>query len=80
MSEINTGQGQLWEVFIQSKPGLPHKHVYTRRQEGTCIWVVPFDAITSSSPEDNGAFFEPNNDKAYRTPTHYVMPEGAKHI
>jgi len=98
MSDQNTSQGQLWEVFIQSKPGLPHKHVgnlyaadkelalqnardlYTRRQEGTCIWVVPFEAITSSSPEDNGAFFEPHNDKAYRTPTHYVMPEGAKHI
>lgn len=46
-----------WEVFIQSKTGLPYKHVgnvhaadgelalqnardlYTRRQEGTSIWV-----------------------------------------
>jgi ring-1,2-phenylacetyl-CoA epoxidase subunit PaaB len=42
--------------------------------------VVPFEAITSSTPEDDEAFFEPSNDKAYRTPTHYVMPEGAKHI
>ena len=98
MSENKDSQGPIWEVFIQSKPGLAHKHVgnlhaadkemalqnardlYTRRQEGICIWVVPFEAITSSSPEDIGAFFDPANDKAYRTPTHYIMPEGAKHI
>lgn len=98
MSEINDSQGPIWEVFIQSKPGLAHKHVgnlhaadkemalqnardlYTRRQEGTCIWVVPFEAIVSSTPEDNGSFFEPSDDKVYRTPLHYIMPEGAKHI
>ena len=98
MSDTNDSQGPVWEVFIQSKPGLAHKHVgnlhapdkemalqnardlYTRRQEGTCIWVVPFEAITSSSPENDGPFFDPANDKAYRTPLHYVMPEGAKHI
>lgn len=27
MSEKNIGQGQLWEVFVQGNPGLPHKHV-----------------------------------------------------
>lgn len=98
MSENKDSQGPIWEVFIQSKPGLAHKHVgnlhaadkemalqnardlYTRRQEGTCIWVVPFEEITSSSPEDSGSFFDPSDDKAYRTPTHYIMPEGAKHI
>ena len=97
MSNIDN-QGDVWEVFIQSKPGLAHKHVgsihatdkemalqnardmYTRRQEGTCIWVVPMENITSSSPEDNGSFFEPSNDKMYRHPTHYVMPEGSKNI
>lgn len=91
-------QGDVWEVFIQSKPGLAHKHVgnihamgkemalqnardmYTRRQEGTCIWVVKFDNIVSSIPEDDGSFFEPANDKIYRQATHYVMPEGSKHI
>jgi ring-1,2-phenylacetyl-CoA epoxidase subunit PaaB len=98
MSENTDNQGPIWEVFIQSKPGLAHKHagnlhaadkemalqnardLYTRRQEGTCIWVVPFDEITSSSPENDGAFFDPANDKAYRNPTHYIMPEGSKHI
>ena len=91
-------QGDVWEVFIQSKPGLTHKHVgnihamgkemalqnardtYTRRKEGTCIWVVKFDDIFSSVPEDDGSFFDPSDDKIYREATHYVMPEGSKHI
>ncbi|MBK6628588.1 MAG: 1,2-phenylacetyl-CoA epoxidase subunit B [Flavobacteriales bacterium] len=88
----------VWEVFIQSKRGLEHKHcgslhaadaqmaienardIYTRRNEGESIWVVPAAAISASSPEDIGPFFEPANDKAYRHPTFYVMPEGAKYI
>tara|TARA_B110000503_G_scaffold35476_1_gene57974 strand:+ start:559 stop:843 length:285 start_codon:yes stop_codon:yes gene_type:complete len=91
-------QGDIWEVFIQSKPGLAHKHVgnihamgkemalqnardmYTRRQEGTCIWVVKFADITSSIPEEDGSFFEPSDDKIYRQAVHYVMPEGSKNI
>ncbi len=91
-------QGEIWEVFIQSKPGLAHKHVgnlhamgeemalqnardlYTRRKEGTCIWVVRHADIFSSNPEDSGSFFDPSDDKIYRQATHYVMPEGAKHI
>lgn len=87
-----------WEVFIQSKSGLPFKHagnvhaadaemalqnardLYTRRQEGTSIWVVPTEAIVASNPDDSDAFFDPAQDKIYRTPTYYTMPEGAKHI
>ncbi|MCB0515047.1 MAG: 1,2-phenylacetyl-CoA epoxidase subunit PaaB [Chitinophagales bacterium] len=88
----------IWEVFIQSKPGLPHKHVgnvhapdaelalqnardvYTRRSEGTSIWVVEAKDITASSPEDVGAFFEPANDKVYRHPTFYTVPDGVSHL
>ncbi len=91
-------QGDIWEVFVQSKPGLPHKHagsvhatdkemalqnardLYTRRNEGTCIWVVPLDAIVSSMPTESESFFDPSDDKIYRHPTHYIMPDGAKHI
>ncbi len=91
-------QWPLWEVFIQSKTGLPYKHagsvhapdkemalqnardVYTRRSEGTSIWVVLSDNIVASNPDDQEAFFDPANDKVYRHPTFYVMPEGAKHI
>lgn len=91
-------QGDIWEVFIQKKPGMAHKHVgnvhatdkemamqnardlYTRREEGTCIWVVKYEHIVSSSPEDIGSFFEPANDKIYRQATFYHVPKGAKHI
>ena len=88
----------VWEVFIQSKNGLSHKHVgnvhaadkimalenarelYTRRNEGSCIWVVKSSNIISSEKEDSEAFFDPSNDKIYRHPTFYKMPEGSKHI
>ncbi|MGY8980386.1 MAG: 1,2-phenylacetyl-CoA epoxidase subunit PaaB [Flavobacteriales bacterium] len=88
----------VWEVFIQSKNGLAHKHfgnvhaedkemalqnardLYTRRNEGSCIWVVRSEHIVSSVPEDEASFFDPSNDKVYRHPTFYKMPEGAKYI
>ena len=88
----------VWEVFIQSKNGLAHKHVgnvhasdkvmalenarelYTRRNEASCIWVVKAINIVSSASEDSEAFFDPSNDKIYRHPTFYNMPEGSKHI
>ena len=88
----------IWEVFIQSKNGLAHKHVgnihasdkimalenarelYTRRNEGSCIWVVETKHIVSSESEDSEAFFDPSNDKIYRHPTFYNMPEGSKNI
>lgn len=97
MSEQNN-QWPLWEVFIQSKTGLPYKHagsvhapdkemalqnardVYTRRGEGNSIWVVLSENIVASNPDDQDAFFDPANDKVYRHPTFYTMPEGAKHI
>ena len=88
----------IWEVFIQSKNGLAHKHagnvhacdkvmalenareLYTRRNEGSCIWVVKATDIVSSESEDSEAFFDPANDKMYRHPTFYTMPDEAKHI
>jgi ring-1,2-phenylacetyl-CoA epoxidase subunit PaaB len=44
------------------------------------IWVVPSNAITASSPEEEGSFFEPSNDKPYRHPTFYKVPEGVKYL
>ena len=89
---------EIWEVFIQSKNGLAHKHVgnvhatdkkmaldnardlYTRRNEGSCIWVVKSRDIISSESEDSEVFFDPANYKMYRHPTFYTMPDGDKHI
>jgi ring-1,2-phenylacetyl-CoA epoxidase subunit PaaB len=56
------------------------RDLYTRRGEGTAIWVVPAAAIVASTPEDVGSFFDPQNDKVYRHPTFYVVPEGVKHM
>lgn len=32
------------------------RDVYSRRGEATCIWVVPSECISSSSPEDIASF------------------------
>ncbi|HEX7414409.1 MAG TPA: 1,2-phenylacetyl-CoA epoxidase subunit PaaB [Bacteroidia bacterium] len=56
------------------------RDLYTRRSEGSALWVVPSSAIVASSPEDIGAFFDPANDKVYRHPTFYQIPEGVKYI
>lgn len=56
------------------------RDVYTRRNEGISIWVVEAKNIKASSPEDIGSFFEPANDKIYRHPTFYKVPEGVKYL
>jgi ring-1,2-phenylacetyl-CoA epoxidase subunit PaaB len=56
------------------------RDTYSRRSEGINIWVVPAELITASSPEDQGSFFEPANDKVYRHPTFYTIPEGVKYL
>ena len=56
------------------------RDVYTRRQEGVSIWVVESNHITASNPADNGELFEPAQDKVYRHPTFYDLPDDLKHI
>jgi ring-1,2-phenylacetyl-CoA epoxidase subunit PaaB len=56
------------------------RDLYTRRNEGMALWVVPSAAIVASSPEDIGPFFDPANEKVYRHPTFYQIPEGVKYI
>ena len=56
------------------------RDVYTRRQEGVSIWVVPSNNITASNPDDKGEFFEPASDKIYRHPTFYSIPEEVGHM
>lgn len=96
--ETQENQGQLWEVFIQSKPGQPFKHagsvhaydkdlaienardVYTRRGEGTGLWVVPSKEIVAVTINEAEYFFESADEKIYRHPTFYSMPEGVKQM
>ncbi|MDF2186847.1 1,2-phenylacetyl-CoA epoxidase subunit PaaB [Paraflavitalea sp. CAU 1676] len=56
------------------------RDVYTRRSEGISIWVVESKHIHASNPDDAGAFYEPANDKVYRHPTFYDLPEELKHM
>jgi ring-1,2-phenylacetyl-CoA epoxidase subunit PaaB len=83
----------LWEVFVRSRAGLDHKHcgslhaadaamavqlareVYTRRQEGASVWVV-----TASDPRDKDMYFDPMEDKVYRHPTFYKLPDSVDHM
>jgi ring-1,2-phenylacetyl-CoA epoxidase subunit PaaB len=56
------------------------RDVYTRRQEGVSIWVVESKHITANNPDDAEALFEPANDKVYRHPTFYNLPDEVKHM
>ncbi|MBI2801677.1 MAG: 1,2-phenylacetyl-CoA epoxidase subunit B [Gammaproteobacteria bacterium] len=56
------------------------RDVYTRRQEGVSIWVVRADQIVASDPGDKHEFFDPMQDKIYRHPTFYQLPEEVNHI
>ncbi len=98
MQNTHDTQLDLWEVFIQSKPGMPYVHAgnihasdkkmaiqnardtYTRRGEGRSIWVVPSNYIIASAADDSEMLFDPSNEKIFRHPTFYIMPEGAKQI
>ena len=56
------------------------RDVYTRRSEGVSIWVVPSSEIVSSDPETEGELFEPAEDKIYRHPTFYDIPDEVGHM
>jgi len=86
----------LWEVFVRANRGLNHVHsgsvhapdaqaalqnardVYTRRAEGVSIWVVPSSAVVASDPDAQGDWFD--DDKPYRHPTFYTIPEEVGHM
>lgn len=56
------------------------RDLYTRRNEGTGLWVVKSSDIIAVQPEDADAFFDPADDKIYRHPTFYEVPEGVKNM
>jgi len=56
------------------------RDVYTRRQEGVSIWAVESKFIHASNPDDAESFYEPANDKIYRYPTFYDLPDEIKHM
>ena len=54
------------------------RDLYTRRQEGTCIWVVKSEHIVSSTSDDSASFFDPSDDKVYRYPTFFKISKKAE--
>lgn len=56
------------------------RDVYTRRNEGVGLWVVPSNEIIAVSPSESSSFFEPSTDKIYRHPTFYDLPDGVKQM
>ncbi|HEX5787486.1 MAG TPA: 1,2-phenylacetyl-CoA epoxidase subunit PaaB [Woeseiaceae bacterium] len=56
------------------------RDTYTRRMEGVSIWVVRSDRIVASDPAENAAFFEPAEDKIYRHPTFYEIPDEVENL
>lgn len=56
------------------------RDVYTRRMEGVSIWVVESKYIHASNPDEADSLYDPANDKAYRHPTFYELPEELKHM
>ena len=56
------------------------RDLYTRRNEGVSIWVVRSDQIVASDPGDKAMLFDPMDDKVYRHPTFYVIPDSVPHM
>ena len=56
------------------------RDIYTRRMEGVSIWVVPSSQIIASDPDDKSVLFDPSEDKIYRHPTFYNLPDELEHM
>ncbi len=56
------------------------RDLYTRRNEGVSIWVVKSENVHATDPQESDEFFGPSEDKTYRFPTSYHVPEGVKHL
>lgn len=56
------------------------RDLYTRRGEGSSIWVVPTEALSTSDPDAKDAFFETAAGKNYRHARYYTASEGVPHL
>ena len=51
------------------------RDLFTRRSEGVSIWVVKSADITASDPADRDELFDPADDKTFRHPTDFDLPD-----
>jgi ring-1,2-phenylacetyl-CoA epoxidase subunit PaaB len=56
------------------------RDTYTRRMEGVSLWVIRSSEIIASDPDHAASLFEPAQDKVYRHPTFYDLPDALKHM
>ena len=56
------------------------RDVYTRREEGNSIWIVPAADIVASDPANSDQNFDPAQDKIYRHPSFYDIPDEVGHM
>jgi ring-1,2-phenylacetyl-CoA epoxidase subunit PaaB len=56
------------------------RDVYTRRGEGSSIWVVRSSDIHAFDPDDKDALFDPALDKTFRQSTDYPLPDEVKNL
>ncbi|WP_418315137.1 1,2-phenylacetyl-CoA epoxidase subunit PaaB [Piscinibacter sakaiensis] len=56
------------------------RDVYTRRMEGSSVWVVRSNQIVASDPDNRGSDFDPAEDKIYRHPSFYKLPSELDHM
>ncbi|MBV2135082.1 1,2-phenylacetyl-CoA epoxidase subunit B [Pseudomonas sp. MAP12] len=56
------------------------RDLYTRRNEGVSIWVVPSAQITATAGDEQEPFFDPSQDKVYRHASFYELPDEVGHM
>jgi len=59
---------------------LSARDLYTRRGEASSLWIIKSADIIASDPGENEALFDPADDKIYRHPTFYKVPDGVKNM
>lgn len=68
---VGSVHGSDSEMALQNS-----RDLYARRGNVVNIWIVPAEAIVATTPDDNGPFFDPSNDKVYLHPNFYKIPRG----
>ncbi len=56
------------------------RDTYTRRNEGISIWVVPSAKITASDSNNISETLENSENKIYRHPSFYDIPDDIGHM
>lgn len=55
LSHVHAGSLHAPDATMALRNG---RDLYTRRNEGSSVWVVPSEAISSTDPDSKGGFFE----------------------